>query len=221
MPSNPDPNNPDAGEYYQAIGIFHTDADLAKYPHISGARTGDVIFADVNGDGMIDDNDKVRSHKSNIPTFTGGLNIVLGYKGFDLSLLVQGATGAVNYINTESGEIGNFLQSFAEDRWTTANPNAAGPRTFNRGNEYWINLPNTWWLKETDYIRLKSLQVGYTLPTPLVRKAGINSTRIFFSGYNLLTYTPDYTDFDPELTSGSGQGYPLQRVLSLGLSVTF
>ncbi len=221
MPSNPDPNNPDAGEYYQAIGIFHTQDDLNKYPHISGARTGDIIFQDVNGDGVIDDNDKVRSYKSNIPTFTGGLNITLGYKGFDLSLLVQGATGAQNYIDTESGEIGNFLQSFAADRWTTANPNAAGPRTFNRDNEYWANLPNTWWLKNTDYIRLKSLQIGYTLPGQLMKKAGMKSTRVFFSGYNLLTYSPDYKDFDPELTAGSGQGYPLQRVLSLGLSATF
>ena len=221
MPTNPDPNNPDAGEYYIAMGIFHTDDDVNKYPHIDGARAGDIIFQDVNGDGMIDDKDRVRSYKSNIPTFTGGLSINLQYKAFDLSVLVQGAAGAVNYISTESGEIGNFLESFAKDRWTPDNPNASGPRTFNRGNEYWVARANTWWLKKTDYVRVKTLQVGYSLPSRINNRLGIQNLRVYISGYNLLTYTPDYKDFDPELSSGSGQGYPLQKVLTAGVSLTF
>jgi hypothetical protein len=207
--------------YYQAIGIF-ADADaVAAYPHWSGARPGDIIFEDVNEDNVIDANDQVRSDKSTVPTFTGGMNLGLQYKGFDLTVLLQAATGAVNYINTESGEIGNYLQSFAEGRWTPENTTSNKPRSFNRGNEYWASNRNTYFLRKTDYLRLKNIQLGYTLPSDLTRKAGIQQLRLYASGFNLLTYSPDYEDFDPEASAGNGQSYPLQRVLSLGLTLTF
>jgi hypothetical protein len=171
---------------------------------------------------VIDANDQVRSDKSNVPTFTGGLNINLQYKGFDLSILVQGAAGAVNYIDVSSaGEIGNFLQSSAEGRWTPTNTNASKPRANNRGNEYWVGQANTYYLRKTDYIRLKNLQFGYTIPKKIIQKIGMQAFRVYLSGYNLLTYSPDYKDFDPEASSGSGTSYPLQRVVSAGLSLTF
>jgi hypothetical protein len=144
----------------------------------------------------------------------------LGYKGFDFSILIQGAAGAVNYINTESGEIGNFLQSFYDHRWTEENPNATGPRTFNRSNEYWIGQRNTYWLHKTDYVRLKNIEVGYTMPN-FVQNWGISNLRVYVNAYNFLTYSPGYKDFDPELGSGSGQGYPLQKIVNGGISVTF
>lgn len=209
------------GVYYQAIGIFADQSAIDKYAHWSGAKPGDVIFKDVNEDGKIDANDQVRSDKSSVPTFTGGINIGLDYKGFDLSILTQAAAGAVNYINTESGEIGNFLESFAVGRWTPTNPSSTKPRTFNRGNEYWVGNNNTYFLKKTDYIRLKNLQIGYSLPKRLSDKAGIRLLRVYLSGYNLLTYSPDYKDFDPEASSGGGQSYPLQRVVTAGLTLTF
>ena len=209
------------GVYYQAIGIFADQAAIDKYPHWSGARPGDIIFKDVNNDGVIDANDQVRSDKSNVPTFTGGVNLYFQYKGFDLSILAQGAAGAVNYISTESGEIGNFLQSFADGRWTVNNTSSDKPRTFNRGNEYWAGNGNTYFLQKTDYIRLKNLQFGYTIPGKITNKAGIQLIRIYLSGYNLLTYSPDYKDFDPEASAGSGQSYPLQRVVSAGITLTF
>ncbi|MBC7688001.1 MAG: TonB-dependent receptor [Aquabacterium sp.] len=209
------------GTYYQAIGIFADQGAVDKYPHWTGARAGDVIFKDVNADGVIDAKDQVRSDKSNVPTFTAGVNLYVQYKGFDLSVLAQGATGAVNYINTESGEIGNYLQSFADGRWTVNNTTSSKPRTFNRGNEYWVGNANTYFLKKTDYLRLKNLQFGYSLPKKLTDKVGIQVFRVFVSGYNLLTYSPDYKDFDPEASAGNGQSYPLQRVLSAGLTLTF
>ena len=207
--------------YYIAQGVFPDAASLDKYPHWDGARPGDIIFQDVNGDGKIDANDKKRIDKNNVPTFTGGLSLDLRYGQFDMSVLIQGATGAVNYISTESGEIGDFLQSFASGRWTDANHSTTQPRTFNRGNEYWVNQGNTYWLHKTDYLRLKTLQIGYSLSHSLTQKLGIQAFRVYASGYNLLTYSPDYKDFDPEASAGSGQSYPLQRVLSAGLSVTF
>jgi TonB-linked SusC/RagA family outer membrane protein len=207
--------------YYQAAGIYHDSAEVAKTPHLPGARPGDVIFADINGDGKIDANDRIRITKSDIPTFTGGITFAIRYKNFDISGLVQGATGAVRYISTESGEIGNFLQSFAENRWTDQNPNASGPRTFNRGNEYWVGNSNTYWLHKTDYVRLKNIEIGYNLPSSILRRSGIQNLRVYVNAYNLLTYAPDMKDFDPELGTGSGQGYPLQKIINGGLSVTF
>lgn len=210
-----------SGLYYEAIGVFNDQADIDKYPHRDDARPGDIIFKDLNNDGEITALDRKRVDKSSLPTFTWGTSINLEFKGLDLALLVQGANGAVNYISTESGEIGNFLQSFADERWTKDNINATGPRTFNRSNEYWVSLGNTYWLRKTDYIRLKNLQIGYTLPTQLIKKVGLQKMRVYISGYNLLTYSPDYEDFDPELSSGSGQGYPLNKVMSAGFTLTF
>ena len=209
------------GLYYVADGVFVDDVEVNKFPHWSGARSGDIIFKDVNGDGVIDANDRIRIDKSNVPSFTGGVNISMQYKGFDLSALFQAATGAVNYINTESGEIGNFLQSFADGRWTPENPNNQHPRTFNRGNEYWASNNNTYFLKKTDYLRLKNLQIGYSISQNINQKLGIQLLRFYVSGYNLLTYSPDYKDFDPEASAGSGQSYPLQRVVTAGLTLTF
>jgi TonB-dependent starch-binding outer membrane protein SusC len=206
--------------YYNAIGIFKDQAAVDAYPHWAGARPGDIIFEDVNGDKKIDANDRVRLEKSDIPTWTGGINLNLGYKGFDVTALVQGAAGAVRYNTTESGEIGNFLQSFYDNRWTPENPNASGPRTFNRSNEYWISQGNTYWLNKTDYVRLKNIELGYTLPA-FTEKWNIQKARIYVNAFNLLTYSPDYKDFDPELSSGSGQGYPLQKIVNGGVSITF
>ena len=220
--------------FYNAVGIFRDQAAVDKTPHWSGARAGDIIFEDVNGDGVIDDKDRIRIEKSNIPTFTTGLGVDLQYAGFDFSMLFQGAYGGVRYITTESGEIGNFLQSYAEDRWTAANPDAKAPRTFNRGNEYWVGNWNTFWLRKTDYIRLKNIELGYTIPSSVMNSVGIQSVRVYVNAFNLLTYAPDLKDeFDPELTGGdrdsptggdvntSGQGYPLQKIVNAGISVTF
>jgi TonB-linked SusC/RagA family outer membrane protein len=207
--------------YYVAEGVFPDSASVAKVPHWDGARAGDIIFKDVNGDGKIDANDRVRIDKNSVPTFTGGVSLELRYGQFDLSILLQAATGAVNYISTESGEIGDFLESFAAGRWTDANHSTTQPRTFNRSNEYWVNQNNTFWLHKTDYLRLKNLQLGYSLPHNITKKLGIQAFRVYASGYNLLTYSPDYKDFDPEASAGSGQSYPLQRVVTAGLSVTF
>ena len=87
----------DSGLYYEAIGIFKDQAAVDAYPHWAGARPGDIIFKDVNGDDVIDGNDRVRNDKSRTPRFTGGLNVDLGYKDFDLSFLLQGAMGGVFY----------------------------------------------------------------------------------------------------------------------------
>ena len=216
-----DPSNVDSDLYYETIGIFRDQAAIDAYPHWPGARPGDIIFKDVNEDGIIDANDRVRNDKTNIPRFTGGLNISLSYRQFDLSILFQGATGAVRYIRTESGEVGNFLKDFYDNRWTEENPDATGPRTFTDASEYWRNYDNTYFLHKTDYIRLKNIEFGYNLPLKANRKIGIQNLRFYISGYNLLTFSPDLKDFDPESSQINGQSYPVQRVINGGLTLTF
>jgi TonB-dependent starch-binding outer membrane protein SusC len=218
IPSNP--TDPNSDLYYQAIGIFHSTADTAGVPHYAGARGGDVIFADVNHDGKIDGLDRVRSDRNNLPRFTGGLSVNLRYGMFDASFLIQGAFGAQFYLNPESGEIGNFLKDFADHRWTEANPNGHDPRTYNRGEEYWQANNNTYWLHRTDYVRLKSLEVGFNLPSKINKRVGIDGLRFYVSGTNLFTWSK-FKDFDPELDTSSGQVYPLQKVVNLGVTLTF
>lgn len=215
--------------YYQAIGVFRDEAHVESLPHWDGARPGDVIFQDVNGDGVIDGNDRVRNEYNSLPRFTGGITMNMQYKGFDLSVLFQGAAGAITYINTPSGEWGNFLTDFYENRWTEENPVSEYPRTFNRDEEYWRNQQNTFWMKKTDYIRLKNLQFGYSLPQSLTERVGVSNLRIYVGGFNLLTYSPDLQDFDPESgdpnnpnnAGTNGTSYPLQKVVNTGISITF
>lgn len=217
-----------SGLYYKAIGIFHTAEDLDKYPHMENARPGDIIFEDVNGDEQINGEDMVRIHKSSVPTWTGGLNLYFKYKGFDLSALFQGQAGAVRYVKplgSATAEI-NYFKSFYDKRWTEDNPYAEYPRTFDRDSEYWVSSSgsNTFWLRKTDFIRLKNLEFGYTLPAQLVSKMGLQNLRLSFTATNLFTYAPDMPDFDPELDfSGgyAGEAYPIQKMLTLGVSIQF
>src|SRR5690606_19715175 len=125
--------------YYNAIGVFADQKSVDEYPHWPGARPGDVIFEDYNNDGKIDGLDRVRNEKSDLPRFTGGFNVNLQYRQFDLAILMQGAMGAQLYIYPESGDLGNYYRNFAENRWTPENPSTTYPRAFNGNNEYWRN----------------------------------------------------------------------------------
>jgi len=216
--------------YYQAIGVFEDQAAVDAYPHWSGARSGDIIFEDVNKDGEINGLDRVRSKKTSIPTFTGGFNINLGYKNFYASILVQGAAGAERSYRTFSGEAGNFLYNDVKDRWTEDNPNSTYPRTWNRSKEYWMTdgqPNNTYWVRSSNYMRLKTVQIGYNLPSSIIKHIGLKGLNIYFSGLNLLTLT-GMKDFDPEspdYAAGSiwvnSEVYPLNKTLNIGLSLTF
>lgn len=203
--------------YYQAIGIYKDQAAVDASPHWVGARAGDIQFKDVNGDGKIDGLDKVRDNRSNIPTFTGGLGINFKYKEFFVSVLIQGATGAVRYDSiTHSGAIGNFFQRDADGRWTQENTGASKPRTWNGSGAYWTSQANTYWLQNTDYIRLKNIEFGFNIPQKTIDRLGIKGATIYFSGLNLITLDR-LTNFDPE--SVSNITYPLNKVFNFGLTV--
>jgi TonB-linked SusC/RagA family outer membrane protein len=204
--------------YYQSIGIFKDQAEVDAYPHWVGARPGDIIFKDVNEDGKITALDMVRDYRSDIPTFTSGLNIDLTYKNFYASVFFQGAWGKIRYHNVESGANGNYYNEDSQGRWTIDNPNASKPRTFNYTAEYWRSQPNTYWLRSADYIRLKNIEIGYNLSQSLNKKLGIDGLRIYVGGLNMITWCPTLPSFDPESVS---QNYPLSKVINIGLNATF
>jgi len=204
--------------YYEAIGIFKDQDALDAYPHWAGAMPGDVIFKDVNNDDKIDGLDRVMNEKNNMPRFIGGMSLDLRYKGFDLTMLVQSATGAMVYISPESGEIGNYYKEFAVNRWTPENTNATYPRTWNRDEEYWRSQGNTFWLRNMNYVRLKNLEFGYNLPVSINQSLGIEGLRIYINGQNLFTLAKQKL-IDPELQAGTD--YPLARIVSGGITLTF
>lgn len=218
--------------YYQVLGIYNTDADLAAHPYaLNGAtpQLGDLIFEDVNNDQVIDTRDMVRSYKSGTPTTSGGLSASLQYKNLDFSILFQGAFGAERYMRPTFSLEGNYLQSFYDNRWTPENTDSGFPRIFDTHSAYWSNpngVFNTFFVRKTDYVRLKNLEIGYNVRESLLRHVHIEKLRVYLSGLNLLTYAPDLKDFDtdPEQSIRDqfyGESYPLQRTVTFGINVTF
>ncbi len=213
---------------YESDGVFRDQAEIEAnrldYSAVTGRLIpGDMKFRDVNGDGKIDADDATRLNQNTTPTFNFGATFNLMYKNFDLAVLLQGATGAAIRLQTESGDIGNFLQWSFQNRWSIANPSSEHPRLASRGDTYFTGGPygnNTYYLFSKDYIRLKNLELGYTIKTGALKKAGIGNARVYLNGFNLLTFDK-HGLFDPETDSQSGVFYPQSRVINTGISITF
>ena len=214
---------------YLYDGVFATQKDIDEntidYSGVGAAalRPGDMKFKDVNKDGKIDGEDQVRLDKTRDPLFTGGLNIQLQYKNFDLTLLFQGATGGLLFVRTESGDIGNYLKWDYDHRWTLENPSSVYPRIASRDNTYYTGGAggnNDYRLKSTNYLRFKNFEIGYNVPGKVLAKAGMNNIRIYANGINLITWDK-LGIFDPEAITGNGQYYPQARVINLGASISF
>ena len=225
--------------YYVADGIFHNQSEINAYPtwgeeqdengkpilDANGNKKttvvpGDIRFKDINGDGKIDGDDRVRSGKNEEPRFVAGLTLGLKWKGWDLMLLFQGATGGQMYIRTWSGLQGNYLKSYYDKRWTPENPNANGPRSYDRENQYWYNNENTYFIRNANYLRLKNAELGYTFSFEGLKKAGISNLRLYANGSNLLTID-GVKDADPEQRNSDIQGYPLRKIINFGVQATF
>ncbi len=204
---------------YNSIGVFRDEEHVDSYPSWPGARPGDLIFEDINGDGVINADDRIRVERTGTPTWNGGLNLNGQYKAFDFTILFQGAAGASQWVQTQSGDFGNYFQDFAEDRWTPDNPDASGPRAFQREEEYWISQQNTHFYMNTDYVRLKNVEIGYNAPDSFTERVGLNRLRVYANGFNLLTFSEFW--MDPEARNASGSFYPQKRVVNLGLSLSF
>jgi TonB-dependent starch-binding outer membrane protein SusC len=213
---------------YEYDGVFKDDKDIAanKLDYSAAEpslRPGDMKFKDQNGDNKINDLDQVRLDKTRDPRFTGGININLGFKGFDLSMLFQGAMGGLQLLNfNETGEFGNWLDWSYNNRWSVESPSSEHPRLVSRTNRYYTAnyRVNTYWLRKNDYVRFKNFELGYTLAPDMGRKVGISRLRLYVSGLNLVTWD-ELGIWDPEATAENGYAYPNSRIISTGVRVTF
>ena len=221
-----------------SLGLIKDYDDIRNSPvqDFDGYKVmpGDIKYKDVNGDGKIDGNDQVAIGATTKPNLIYGFGIAANWKGLDVNLHFQGAGKSTYFIDGSTVHMfklgdgwGNVLSEMANsNRWISAdisgdpateNPNAEYPRL-----SYGPNSNNyqqsTYWLRNGSYLRLKTVEVGYTLPTQLVNKVHFNTVRIFFVGTNLLTWSA-FKLWDPEMGSTDGKRYPLSKNLSLGISV--
>ncbi len=207
---------------YEALGYFQSDAEVAAHAtQIGAVKAGDIKYKDQNKDGVINDKDFVIIG-STIPRFTYGANINTSYKGLDISLFLQGVGKADGYIYQEGimpFYLGGTVQEIHKDYWTPENPNASFPRlAFNAPN----NTQNSsFWVKNASYLRLKNIQIGYTLPSTIIKKMGVSQLRIYANGQNLFTADRFWNGYDVETPVGNGDAYPQLKVYNFGINVTF
>ncbi|KAA3439893.1 SusC/RagA family TonB-linked outer membrane protein [Rufibacter hautae] len=212
-------------------GIFQTQEEVDNYARqqqgadpFNSTAPGDVKFLDINNDGQITDADRTYIGDPN-PRFTFAMNNTVAWKGFDLTLFLQGVEGNdifnANRIFQEGMAVAQNQTTAVLGRWTESNPSAIMPRAvFNDPNKNTRN--STRFMEDGSYLRVKNVTLGYTLPQSLTQKVKMSSARIYVSGQNLFTFT-DYTGFDPEVgTSGVDLSvYPLARTLSAGINIGF
>ena len=212
------------------LGLFKDYDDIRNSPRQSFGEVmpGDIKYKDINGDGVIDDNDIVAIGATTRPNLTYGFGLSASWKGLDINVHFQGIGKSTYFINGSSvymfslGENwGNVLSDVANgSRWKLGeneDVNAAYPRlTYGpNANNY---RASSFWLRDGSYLRLKTLDIGYSLPKTLVNKAHLSGVRFFFIGTNLFTFT-NFKLWDPELGSSTGKAYPLNKTLSVGVSV--
>lgn len=213
---------------YKSAGVFKDQAEITAnkidYSGVTGQLIpGDMKFEDTNGDGKINADDQVRLDKSITPTLNYGTTIDIRYKGFDVNILFQGAAGAAIRVQTESGDIGNFLKYSHDNRWSIDNPSSEHPRLASRGDTYFTGGNfgnNTYYLFSKNYLRLKNIEIGYNMPENIINKLRLNNLRFYVNGLNVFTIDKNKV-FDPEATVQSGVYYPQPRIINMGLSLTF
>lgn len=206
------------------------DGSLILNPELpqpsSQVYPGDAMYEDISGDGIVNGDDKMVTGYSTIPEYVFGLNAGFNFKGFNFSMQWTGATNVNKLMDleyripyTNAGGRG-LLEYFYEDGWTVENQDGTLPRAAET-SEVWNSEPSTLWLRDASYLRLKTVTFGYTFPGKGWLKAvGVKSLNISFSGYNLLTFTG--LDFiDPESLTDRNGAYPLVKIYSLGLNLTF
>lgn len=213
---------------YIAERLFIDEADVANSPRqeLGGiVRAGDIKYKDINGDGRVNSDDQVHIGYPIVPEITYGFGLSGGYKNFDLSFFMQGQDRVSFFINPNNiapfVEQRNAMQYIADDHWNPNNPVAKAfwPRlsaSYNDNN----NVSNsTWWIRNGRFLRMKNAELGYTLPKNFFPSTGIESLRLYLAGQNLFNLS-DFKLWDPEM-GGEGFNYPLQKVYSVGLTVSF
>jgi TonB-linked SusC/RagA family outer membrane protein len=218
-----------------ALGLFEDYNDIRNSPKqtFGEYQPGDIKYKDVNGDGIIDDGDRVAIGATRRPNLIYGLGTSANWRGLDVNVHFQGAGKSTFFIYGKTvyafseGEWGTILKGMVgDDRWISAdisgnpateNPNAAYPRLSFGGNANNYR-ESTFWLRNGEYLRLKTIDVGYTIPTHIANRIFCNNIRVFLVGTNLLTWSV-FKLWDPEMATPRGEDYPLSKSITLGLSI--
>ena len=215
-----------------ALGLFKDYDDIRYSPDQSALKgdfeiaPGDIKYKDVNGDGKINDNDIVPIGSTTKPNLIYGFGVSAQWKGFDFNVLFQGVGESSFFINGftvypfSEGSWGNILTDVVGNYWSLGKNediHAKYPR-LTYGNNSNNNRASTYWLRDGSYLRLKNLEIGYTLPKAFVSSMHIQNVRFYFMATNLLTFS-EFDLWDPELGSSNGQQYPLSRTFTLGMTI--
>ncbi|MCD7974028.1 MAG: TonB-dependent receptor [Candidatus Azobacteroides sp.] len=206
-----------------AIGFFQDEEDIANSPvqTFADVQPGDIKYKDMNNDGVIDDNDQCPIGYNNYPELTMGFHAGVTYKGFDLDLFFQGAVNRSVYWD------GKYYQAFQDNgsassvalgRWTKETAASATYPRLSASDNQNNYAYSSFWMKNGNFLKLRSLELGYTLPKELTQKISIQKARVFFNGTNLFSIDNMEGMMDPESISG-GIGYPVMRTFSLGLHI--
>lgn len=223
---------------YIAERLFVDDEDAANSPSQAAFGSqyggGDIKYTDVNGDGVITNADMVPIGYPTSPEIIYGFGVSLGHKGFDVSVFFQGlgresfwidATSAYSTKYNKYGTApfvnnGQLLKAYSDSHWSEDNRDiyALYPR-YSAYENHNNTQVSTWWMRDGSFVRLKQMELGYTLPQKLTNKIHIDNLRVYFQGNNLLCWSK-FKLWDPEL-AGEGFNYPIQRTFNIGVNVTF
>jgi TonB-linked SusC/RagA family outer membrane protein len=215
------------GEFYgfQELGVFHSQAEINAYTKNGqliqpNAKPGDFKWADTDGDGKITQADR-KFLGNPLPTFTYGINFNANYKNFDIKLFGQGVWGNKIYQAYRRLDIASANYPIAAlDAWTPANASSNYPRLTDADPNQNFKNPSNFYLQNGAYFRIKTLQLGYTLPQSWLKAADVKRVRVFLSSNNLVTIT-GYKGYDPEISGGIDMGiYPQARTFMAGLDIT-
>ncbi|UPL50251.1 SusC/RagA family TonB-linked outer membrane protein [Hymenobacter sublimis] len=208
---------------YVADGLYQNATEVTEGPTQVGAAPGRIRYKDLNGDGKVDNFDQTWLTEG-IPDFNYGLNLGAGFKGFDVQLFFQGVQGLEAYNNAK------FRTDFASiasgenwgarllDAWSPTNTSSSIPALtlINNNNE---GRASTYFIENASYLKLRNVQLGYSLPEAFVQKIKLQGVRVYVQGQNLLTIkSKEFTGPDPEVTNYQ---YPVPRIFSTGLNVSF
>ncbi len=225
---------------YEAIGQFETWEQIANHPVDNdrqgnrSLRPGDIIYKDVNNDKIINGMDErpIGYRTGSTPILNFGINLTMDWKGFDMAVDFTGASGYTFEYNWEARnpfhDGGNNPQFYMENQWRLSVPNDATSElipgkypTLIVGNgghsNYWNS---TFWKYNGRYVKLRNMEIGYTLKKSWISRMGMSKARVYAMGQNLMAID-NMEGIDPEISSGSGVVYPTNRVLSVGINVTF
>jgi TonB-linked SusC/RagA family outer membrane protein len=223
---------------YQTAGLFQSAQDVTSSPNqqkIFGGQwtAGDVKYKDINNDGVIDfGNNTLSNHGdskvigNSTPQYTYGLSFGGSYKNFDASIFLQGVAkrdvwiGSNMYWGIVGGEWQSTVMTQNLDRWTPSTPNGFFPKYYMTGEMNKNMQVQTRYLQNAAYLRVKNIQLGYTLPSSFISRIGLQKLRFYLSADNVATFTKLQKSIDPELAVNDGKIYPVQRIFSAGLNVT-